>query len=368
MALHTTEVAHSFRLAEVEPAKGRFRPYPDLGTGVCLGQPLDDRELEAFQLTAPLADVPAPKDAFVGTVVAAYNAHCPLGLDPDAIWLRIAQSVGMYVILHADDPEVRGRLVGHEGTPELRVRVDSHGVVLRRHRRGAAHGDRARAWAGALAEMTDAIAARTTPAAAQALLGGFSGTTPIHRAAVCCSFMSMMQKYFAYTFYTLCGIPEVTLYGTPADYDAIVQRAAALAELFPGFGWYFERLTPTLHKLRDSAHGRPDLDWWRGVVSVTRGSGSPRATGWITDFVAYVKPGGTGECRPAGAAVSFADMFPAVLEAPFVFEEPALDREQMQGLPMRLLSGFFGLTQHADSGELRPVVGWAALHAAPPSP
>lgn len=353
----STRISHRFRLADVGPG----RQFPTLEPGLA---PIDERrEIDALQLTAPLASVAFPKDAFVGAVVAAYNEHCPLGLDPDAIWLRVAQSVGTYVFLNADDPDVRGRLVSHEGTPELRVCVDKHGVVLRRHRQGGrcSPADCAPAWAGAVAEMTDLIAARTTPAATQALLAGFSGTTSVHRTALCCSLMSMMQKYFEYTFYTRCGIPEVTLYGTPADYDAVVHRATALARLFPKFGWYFKRLMPTLHKLRDSAHGRPDLAWWRGAVSVTNESGAPYMTGWITDFVAYVKPGGTGACERAGPTVSFADVYPAVMEAPFFFED--LTPHRREKLPMFLLSGFFGLTQHAESRELRPVVGWATVHA-----
>lgn len=363
----TKPVSHRFALASV--GVGCDLPAP-LSCDA-LGAIGEKRDIDAMELSDPLFDIEFPLDAFVGAVVCANNGHYRLGLDPDSIWLRVVQAVGMYVAQNADDPDVRGRLVSHKGVIELRINADAHGASLSRFGGAGSAGnrqERAASWASAIKAMGDLIVENTTPVAGEAFFAKFTASLPLHHTAQCCSLMSVVQKYFHYTFYSRCAIPEVTLYGAPADYDLIVTKARALAALFPKFDWYFQRVLPTLERLRDSAHGTPDVAWWRGVVNVHGGSGVPHISGWITDFVAFTRSDGTGPCVPvrAGAKVPFSALQPAVLEAPFVFETVA------KKTPMRLLSGFLGLTLDPERAEVRPVIGWATLYddgpGAPPPP
>lgn len=353
-------VAARFRVADVDRSM-RPRPSTQAAAADVLRGVGQAGRCEAMLVTAPISPyVRFVKDAFVGAVVAAYNDHCPLALDPDAIWLKIAQAVGIYANA-APEQEVRSRLVRHgEGAIELSVNVDKHGVVLGR----GTDAERAASWAGAVSAMTEQIGQHATPDAADALFAEFSGTQPVHRTALRGTLMSMVQNYFKFNMYTMCGIPEVTLYGTPGDYDAIVAKAQKLSRLLPGFAWFFDRLMPTLVQLRESAHGRPDIDWWQRAVSVSKGSGVDRVSGWICHFVPYVCPPRRDQpstlCR-AGDAIAFDEIIPSLLEAPFTFTDVGANTR----IPMALVSGFMGVSQDPETQELQPVVGWAVLHQAP---
>jgi len=133
----------------------------------------------------------------------AFAEHRPLVLTPDAIWLCIAQGLATHIELHAE--ALRSRLVRHTGKLNLDVRRDD--FVL-----GDPNNDWPAAVDGLVAQIRDHIGGR-----ANLFLADFSTTTPFDRTASQIALMGAMRDYFSYSVSTMCGIPEITLTGTPED-------------------------------------------------------------------------------------------------------------------------------------------------------
>lgn len=349
-------IAHSFAVSDKLVSNRVLVPMTGLDAA-------DKRVVEAVQTTLPLGTgLGGPRDAFIAAVVNAYNHHLPLALDPDVIWLRIVQTVGIFVNL--DPKAVRDCLVRHTDRVTLSVDGDRHGVVV-----GTGAQDpvaAAPAWAGVVAEIVEGITERAaTPELMETLLQPFSGTTAVHRTALSCTLMHMFQSYFSYEVTTMCGIPRVTLYGTPEDYASIVARTQRLARTFPGLRWWFDDIIPVLTKISESAHGSPDPDWWSRAVSISSSSGEHSVSGWLASFVAFERDVEKRTWRRAirrkNGGVDMQFMKPAVFEAPFTHTNLASGHKR----PMVLLSGFLGLSQDPETRELRAVVGWAVLHQTP---
>jgi hypothetical protein len=83
----------------------------------------------------------------------------------------------------------------------------------------------------------------------------------------------------------MCGLPHVTLRGSPDDFQQIIDRVHELRTIFTDFHWWLDRLLPHLQQLRASAQGKPDIDWWKKICDYMGGSGGDRLTGWLADFI-----------------------------------------------------------------------------------
>lgn len=68
------------------------------------------------------------------------------------------------------------------------------------------------------------------PSVADWVIPTFSTTTPTDRIVSSVSLMATLQNFFDYKFMLLCGIPNVTLLGTPADWQQLRTKIDRLLE------------------------------------------------------------------------------------------------------------------------------------------
>ncbi|HTM20274.1 MAG TPA: DUF4419 domain-containing protein [Kofleriaceae bacterium] len=282
-----------------------------------------------------------------GLLMAVHHAfaeHRPLALAPDHVWLCIAHGIARWVDGNAE--LLRPRLVRHRGRLPLEVRRDDF----------VAGGDND--WPGAVAEIC-ALMHGHLGGRADLLVADFSTTDAEARTASHVALMSGMQKFFAYTVGTLCGIPEVTLEGTPADWQAIRARVDVLGELDLGF--WAAPLAGVIDKLIDTARGDVDTGWWRDLYKLETASGGEVVTGWINVLFPFTGDDGV-ERNERAFDPGFDDPFSPRLrdfpsglcQAPFTWNYHG-DRRAMS-----LAGGFVGVAQLAD-GSLRPQPGWAII-------
>mmetsp|Transcript_7539 Transcript_7539/g.8260 ORF Transcript_7539/g.8260 Transcript_7539/m.8260 type:complete len:188 (+) Transcript_7539:613-1176(+) len=104
--------------------------------------------------------------------------------------------------------------------------------------------------------------------------------------------MASMQKYFSFGMCLTCGIPNVTLLGTPEDYIKLRKKIDKLLE-FEVEGkaimkkWH-QHLSPILDELVLTSSGKPNLDFWGKICDRhSGGSGPSYLSGWITAFCAF---------------------------------------------------------------------------------
>ena len=62
----------------------------------------------------------------------------------------------------------------------------------------------------------------------------FSTSSQVEKCVMGVTLMESMKCYFSYTL-LLCGFPEITLEGTPEDYQSILDRLKKLKEMVPDF-------------------------------------------------------------------------------------------------------------------------------------
>jgi hypothetical protein len=329
------------RLAEVSYADGlRFA--------------LSVTKLEAYSrhagtlVTPRVHPIEGATHPFLRAVNLAYADHRSLVLSPDMIWLLLAQGFARHVNENVE--LMRSRFVAHEGKVEILVIRDEF-----------VRGFEGNDWEGVFAEFSEQIRAHIGPTAHGLIARTFSTTGIVEKAAMEVTLMDAFQGYFEYRVLTRCGIPEITLKGTPDDWVSVRDGAAAFADY--GIEWWTEHLLPVLDQFVAASQGDINTMFWQNFYKQHGGSGGPFISGQVVNFFPYVK-GHRGthrnpylgpkaiEERMWGGLTS--DAVPSALSAaPFTWEY--LGRE----LPMEFIAGFIGVAQDWDTLALRPEIGWA---------
>merc|ERR1719171_299660 len=152
----------------------------------------------------------------VSAVVEAYNRHHELVLRPDDVWQAILTQFSFYVNANAE--ALRDRLVDFQGKKTLVVEMG--GSLF-----GADYASFAR-------RMVDENIVKNIkdPSVARWLLPDFSTTTPTDRVAASVSVMSTLQAYFDFVCCLCCGIPKVTLLGSPEDWQRLRSKIDRLPD------------------------------------------------------------------------------------------------------------------------------------------
>jgi hypothetical protein len=229
----------------------------------------------------------------------------------------------------------RLRFVRHDERLTLEVRRDN--FVM-----GSPHND----WHGCFAEWSDAIASHIGKKR-DLVVADFSTTGPIERAASEVVLMSAMKNYFNYDLLTRCGIPEMTLLGTVADWHAIRRRAEVFAE-FDLASWVRE-LLPVLDQFLKAASGATDRAFWRSIYKLDDLSGGPYVTGWINVLFPHLdgrsKDGGIVQNDAAFTWSNDAgDEGPTIGSFPCGLSRVPLSWQYLGTvLPMTLQAGFVGM-------------------------
>ena len=295
----------------------------------------------------------------------AFYMHHPLVLTPDAVWFCLAQGFAHHVALNAE--ALRARFVGHQGKKRLVVRRDD--FVL----------GRPNPWPEAFTAFSDQIAEHVGRLR-DLVVADFSTTGPLERAASEVLLMDAFQAYFEYVMLAGCGIPSVTLAGTPDDWKSVRVRAAMLSEF--GLEHWTAVLLPVLDEIVRTAEGKIDSEFWRSFFRYRSASGPSELTGWILALFPYLKDrsdplklvpnayldhwekavraaeqrGDAGRFTPDGPPLG---AIPSSLaSAPVKF----IDVRDRSEHPLRFVAGLFGVTQEAPTGALVPEFGWAIVH------
>jgi hypothetical protein len=231
---------------------------------------------------------------FLGACQLAYNEHHHLVLDPNAVWLAILAQFAVYVETNAE--RLRSRFVAHE-TGKVRL-LAAQGAHLQ-----TADFDKLSA------DLAAAMEEHLQSAAKDWAMPNFSTTTNTDRTVACLMLMGAAQHYFDYEVHLLCGLPQVTLAGTVADWRSVRDRAHNLLQfdlLDKRMSTWCGLLCPVLQQFVASAEGHADFEWWLQMCNQQGGGSGPRyLSGWITVFSVFDKykrwraePGSGGDKWP----------------------------------------------------------------------
>lgn len=327
--------------------------------------------LERFGGKVDIREAGSRCHPLIDAVHAAFSQHRPLALSPDSVWLVIAQGFGHHVSEHAR--VLRHRLVRHEGRRTLAA--ESQDLSLA-------------SFEQAIANFSSQIRQATDPVLHETLVCDFSTTTPAIRTASEVALLDAFSSYFTYEMRCVCGIPRITIQGTPDDWRRIRARVEVIETY--GLEWWVSRLRPILDEFILAADGHPTREFWKAIYKPVQAYGTEVATGWITDLFPYL--GDAPKRRRnhvfqhdrhdwalpidkgvdtknllfsplSGKGVGLAS-FPSGLSS-----TPVKVRfTNGSGMDLDLVAGFFAVRQDPSDLTLSPVIGWSVTELPPKTP
>jgi len=287
---------------------------------------------------------------FVETVHKAYADHRPLTLSPDMIWLLICQGFSKHVDYNAE--ELRDKFVDFEGKKKLIVHTEHLSMDFKK-------GSPDSPWKLAFPAFSDSIKTYVGAGLHDLYIQSFTTTTPIEKAAFEVSLMDGMDSYFEYEMRTSCGIPTITLEGTPEDWLKIKTDL----QKFRGYGIdnWITGLEPVVEEFVLASNNKINKEFWSEIYKRRGGSGGPYIQGWIIKFFPYLKTTSKEpkmnpylEKKPEGSfgGLTTDSFFNGLSKAEFVWNYYGKEYK------MEFLAGFVGIRQNKETMELRPEIGW----------
>ena len=287
---------------------------------------------------------------FYNCMVEAYAGHYSVILSPDAIWTLISQGFCHHISLNTE--KLKDKIVNHEGKMEISVisEYDLYSPLMD--------------WDTLLNGFDIQIAENTKGNIADIMRADFSTTGNTERITSQVTLMSAVKSYFDFAaIHTICGIPTITIEGTPDDWRKIIKKVESLRNY--DLGWWVDDLKPILQEFVNASEGNVNKDFWQNIVKKDRpesmkngaGCGVKDATkfdGWFLKFMPFDKDGRTPDTVVYGRN----DMLPSVVSAPFTYVVKDSTGNIFSKTPMEIMSGFVGIDVNEKTYTMRPHIGW----------
>ena len=287
------------------------------------------------------------QDNFFKFMVEAYADHRPIVLSPDIIWNLIAQGFCQHV---NNNPEaLRDRIVYHEkGKIKLTITTNEE-----------LHSPNVK-WDKLLDAFDKQIAENTRDNLADVMRADFSTTDKTARIVSQMTLMSSVKAFFDYSvIYVKCGIPSITLEGTPEDWLKVRNKAIQLRKY--DLDWWLIDLIPILNEFFQASQGNVHKAFWRNIVKKDRpekfvggGCSWDRPTeldGWFLKLMPYDRK---GKRTPNKVSYEYDDMPSQVINVDFMYK----NLETNTTTPMEMLCGFVGIEVDSTTNAMRPKLGW----------
>ena len=289
------------------------------------------------------------KDNFYQCVVYAYACHKSLALSPDMIWLLISQGFARYVNAHAE--ELRPKLVDHTGKMDLVVQFKT----------------KKDDWPKLIEGFASQIDQHTKGDIAKTITANFTTTGPVERVASQITLMGSAKKYFNYIAMRLsCGIPSITIQGTPNDWEAVLSKTKQLEKY--GLGEWTKSLEPILQEFIRASEGKPNQQFWKCMVkhqptSKLKGGGCSmekptELDGWFLKLF----PDENGQTL---SSIAHTHNMPSEMVV-VGFKYRIVDHHTKDVLSensMELRAGFIGAEEDSKTNTLTPKIGWLVNEA-----
>lgn len=296
-------------------------------------------------------------DVLYKCIVECYGQHRPLVLSPDMIWLVINQTLVRHINENAEI--FREKIVSHQ--ERLDIVVDSDKDLLKD----------APDWHSILESFYKQIERKTKKDIAPTFVADFSTTGVDERIASISTLMNGVQSYFRYSVHhCICGIPYVTLKGTPEDWRRVLTKCTILNRF--GFASWYKWLKPILHEFTRTASGHPNKLFWKNIVRIytpmymtTHRGCAPQkleVDGWCAALFPTweMKETDNGYVKDKmrfDKASAFRDMNSEMLRVGFAYLRHYPDGKT-ERIPMELWSGIVGVEENAKTYALTPKIGW----------
>ena len=283
-------------------------------------------------------------NAFFSMVCLAYAEHRPIVLTPDVMWILICNGFSQFV--NHDPDSFRDYLVGHDGRKTIEIQTELGTTMAQRVELIAAQ-----------------IETQKKNDLAKLLTCNFSTTGMVERTASQITLMDAVKPYFEYVDKLRgCGIPSITLEGTPNDWKLLRKKTRKLGNY--GVKEWTDRLDAILKEFVAASEGKPNVDfWWDMAIKdrpkdfhlknegclPTAEDGATKFDGWFLEFIPFDLYGKRPE------RIAYGHELPPIMTSVPVIQHV---EKFINTIELELLAGIVGLTQDVETMALRPEIGW----------
>ena len=286
-------------------------------------------------------------NAFFSMVCLAYAQHRPIVLSADIMWIVICNGYSQYV--NRDPEKFRKYLVNHNDKETLVIRTDLQTTTAQK-----------------VQKFADLIAKETKGDIAEVMTCDFSTTGMIEKMVSQITLMETVKPYFDFMEMLLgCGIPSVTLEGTPDDWKLLREKTRKLGEF--GVKEWTDKLDPILEEFVFASEGKPNLKFWWNMAIKGRplnfhlqagggclpSYGPTPFDGWFLEFIPFDEWGELPDRIPYGHKL------PPLMTSVPIIQLVEDDFGSCIGInALELRGGIVGLAQDTATMALRPEIGW----------
>ena len=297
-------------------------------------------------------------------VHGAFSQHRPLVLSPDMIWITIIQGLSQHVRNNSE--ALRHKFVEHARKMELQVTRDD---IL--------EGSPENAWEEVVADFSVLLEGKLGQKY-ESLIANFSTTGSVERTVCQIALMDVFQPYFTYSLKCICGIPSVTLEGSPSDWLALRKKIEFLVDY--DLEWWVKDLRIILDEFQHAANGNYNRSFWLNIYKQTSRYGASIINGWIVRLIPYLKNWSSGNYSVINPEIG--KPFPVLdlseskeddhegivttnLIPSGISQVPVKVSFVQSGAKQLMLfvAGFIGIEQDERTLALRPKLGWAILES-----
>lgn len=221
--------------------------------------------------------------SLIGSLAEAFVKHYHLKIRPDDVWLSIIITFANYASQYSDEmADYFPKDIFASNTITIDALTDQYGNLFKD----------IYSWKPVLSEFVTKID-NTIHNAPIWMIPNFTTTTKKDRMIGHLAIMGSVKKFLNYTFKYLCGIPQVTMYGTRDDWQLLIQNVEEIEKIGreanrAGLVDWCAILKPVLEKFLDSYDGNVDNDFWQSCIFPSSGySKFDYISGWALAFAPF---------------------------------------------------------------------------------
>jgi len=294
--------------------------------------------------------IPTNIHPFIYAAHKAFADHRPLTISPDNIWLLISQGV----LTHLSQNSDKFREYSKSLTGSNQLIFDDPLYAPGKDNE----------WLKVVDLFSEKLSNRVNPQLKPFYEPSFSTTDINIKNALKISQLTAHSEQFEFALFSLCGIPEIIVEGTPEDWKLIASKMGQLETI--GMAEWASYLKPVIDEFIKASKGESNPAFWNSFYKFDNECGNDQVTGWILNFFPYNNKGGMRQMvhfDPNGTMKPLPDSNPNTSFPSGRNYLPFKWRVDGRQIDMRFESGFMGVSQDSETLALKAEINWAVVQS-----
>lgn len=198
----------------------------------------------------------------------AYAYHQGFELSPEVFWTTALQGAAIHV--QENKSKLKGLFTGKEEKVKIKLVLPPGEVD----------------WPDILSQLSTAVYQQLPKQWESVGMVHFSNSSPRHLQVFDLAFLHVASSYFNFEGDELCGIPQIKITGTRADWQLLGERIQFLESI--DMSWWLDDLQNILQQVDSAFAGQVDEEFWCSIYKLKKdGCKDPYLSGWIAKLIPY---------------------------------------------------------------------------------